>query len=620
MIQITAKGFVKGVCNTVHPAEQCLFCDARKPMVKEYEYMRQIVTVDENKCVGCNSCVRACPVQANKTRLKEDSKDEFVTTIDPSLCINCGECVKACQHGARNYIDDIDEFAKLFEAKRPMVIITSPSIRVSFPKSKWRVLMNWIRNNNSNVKIYDVAFGADICTYMHNKYLEENPGAKLVSQPCPAVVNYIQMYRPELISHLSPVLSPAGCLAAYLRKYKNNKDCMFLFSPCIAKTSEAERERLYDYNVTFKRIEEYANSKGIRWDASQEFEFDEAIEGSIGKLYPMPGGLKETMLMLNKELVIRTAEGPQTLYDRLERYYQTEDRKKPDLLDVLNCQFGCNEGPAVASTIANLMEIESTMDSLEAQSVRETQGSGLLGLGKMKRFKEFDKSLYLNDFMTNYHDSRVSFVAPTVEDYKRIFHSMHKDDAQSQNINCTACGYKTCHDMACAIYRGMNVRENCSYYLKTSLKKSYTRIRDVYDTTVDEVSKINAISEEMNEGQNAIVSSTNDISSKAQELGNNIARLQKFSASCLNYYKDKKAETLTPEDFAKMQQFVAAIGTMTQSYLEVAKDVEERSENINEQIMNLSMAIDALAEMSENLKQTVTEAEETAEQSSYYIE
>ncbi|MBR2086196.1 MAG: hypothetical protein IJ906_03505, partial [Oscillospiraceae bacterium] len=86
------------------------------------------------------------------------------------------------------------------------------------------------------------------------------------------------------------------------------------------------------------------------------------------------------------------------------------------------------------------------------------------------------------------------------------------------------------------------------------------------------------------------------------------------------YYKDKKAETLTAEYFAKMQQFVAAIGTMTQSYYEVAQEFEQRSENINEQIMNLSMAIDALAEMSDNLKQTVTEAEETAEQSSYYIE
>jgi hypothetical protein len=455
---------------------------------------------------------------------------------------------------------------------------------------------------------------------MHNKYLQENPGVKLVSQPCPAVVNYVQMYRPELIEHLSPVLSPAGCMAAYLRKYKNVKESMFLFSPCISKTSEAERERIFDYNVTFRHLEEYANSKGIRWDASQEFEFDEAVEGGIGKLYPMPGGLKETMLMLNKDLVIRTAEGPQTLYDRLERYHQTEDRKKPDLLDVLNCQNGCNHGTATASTVANLMEVESMMDSLEVQSVKEMQGTGLLGLGKMKRFKEFDKTLYLNDFLTNYHDQRVSFVAPTVEDYKRIFHMLHKDDEESQNINCTACGYKSCHDMACAIYRGMNVRENCVHYLKHSLKKSYNHIREVYDTTVDEVSKINAISEEMNEGQNAIVASANDIGSKATELSNNISRLQKFSASCLNYYKDKKAETLTAEDFAKMQQFVAAIGTMTQSYYEVAQEFEQRSESINEQIMNLSMAIDALAEMSENLKQTVTEAEETAEQSSYYIE
>jgi ABC-type transporter Mla subunit MlaD len=152
------------------------------------------------------------------------------------------------------------------------------------------------------------------------------------------------------------------------------------------------------------------------------------------------------------------------------------------------------------------------------------------------------------------------------------------------------------------------------------LTRSYSHIKDVYDTTVDEVSKINAISVEMNDGQAAIVEAANNIGTKASELSGNISRLQKFSQSCLNYYKDKKADTLTPEDFAKMQQFVAAIGAMTQSYYEVAQEFEQRSENINEQVMNLSAAIDALAELSENLKETVTEAEETAEQSSYYIE
>jgi Na+-translocating ferredoxin:NAD+ oxidoreductase RNF subunit RnfB len=265
------------------------------------------------------------------------------------------------------------------------------------------------------------------------------------------------------------------------------------------------------------------------------------------------------------------------------------------------------------------MEVESAMDSLSNQSMNDNKG-GLLGMGKLKRFKEFDKTLRLSDFTTNYHDSRVSFVAPTVEDYKRIFHMMHKDTEETQNINCTACGYKTCHDMACAIYRGMNVRENCVYYLKYSLNRSYSKIKDVYDTTVDEVSKINAISEEMNDGQGAIVTASNDIGTKAAELSGNITRLQKFSQNVLNMYKDKKSEELRPEDFAKMQQFVAAISTMTQSYYEVAQEFEQRSENITEQVMNLAAAIDALAELSENLKETVTEAEEAAEQSSYYIE
>lgn len=293
--------------------------------------------------------------------------------------------------------------------------------------------------------------------------------------------------------------------------------------------------------------------------------------------------------------------------------------KKPDMLDVLNCQFGCNLGTATASTVATLMEAESTMDNLANQAKNDTKG-GLLGVGKLKRFKEFDKTLRLSDFTTNYHEDRVTFTAPTVEDYKRIFRMMHKDTDESQNINCGACGYRTCHDMACAIFRGMNVRENCIHYLKYSLDRSFVKIKDVYDTTVDEVSKINAISEEMNDGQGTIVSAANDIGTKASELSGNISRLQKFSQNVLNMYKDKKSEELKPEDFSKMQQFVAAISTMTQSYYEVAQEFEQRSENITEQVMNLAAAIDALSELSENLKETVTEAEETAEQSSYYIE
>ena len=574
--------------------------------------MKQIITVNEEQCVGCNACVRVCPVHANATRLREGSTDEFVTTVNYTACINCGECVKACMHGARGFVDDIGAFEKAFDAKEPFLVITAPAVRTSFPKSRWRVLLSWIREN-SGAKIYDVAFGADICTFMHNQYMFKHPNAKVVTQPCPAVVNYVQMYQPKLIEYLSPVLSPAGCTAAYLRKYLHKTEPIYLLSPCIAKTSEAAREEVFDYNVTFRHLEEFANRRGIKWDATPSFEFDESIEGSIGRLYPMPGGMRDTMQILNQDLIIRTAEGPHTLYDRLERYAQSEDRKKPDILDVLNCEFGCNHGTATPSTVASLMEVESAMDSVAAQSMTQTQGSSLLGLGRMKRFKDFDKMLRLEDFLTSYKDEHVQYQAPTVTDYTRIFHSMHKYDTESQNVNCSACGYKTCRDMACAIFRGMNVRENCIYYLKHSLKDSYSKLKEIYHTTLDEVSKINEISSELRTSQNEIVTSTEEISRKAGELSGNISRLQKFSQSYLEYYKDKTAADFTQDDFNKVQQLVSAIGTMSKSYYEVATNVEEHSGSIHEQMMNMTLAIDALSDLSETLQESVEEDQEEEE-------
>ena len=487
----------------------------------------QIITVDESRCVGCNACVRVCPVHANVTRLKENTTDEFITGIDSEACINCGECVKVCMHHARGYHDDIDEFIEAFENKKPIILIVAPAIRTSFPDGAWKVLLSWLKKNG-NCTIYDVGYGADICTFMHNKYITENGGKKLITQPCPAIVNYMQKYKPQNLQYLSPVLSPAGCLAVWLRKYRKETRKMVMLSPCIAKTSEAEREHAFDYNVTFRHLEKYVNKKGIRWENIEKFEFD-ALEGSIGRLYPMPGGLKETLTMLNQSLVIRNAEGPHSVYDRIERYFQTEDSQKPDVLDVLNCQYGCNHGTALPKEAASLMEIETTMDEIATRSIRETQG-GFFGIGKFKRFKEFDKTLKLADFITTYHDEHVHTQNPTTEDYTRIFESMHKFDIASQSVNCGACGYKTCRDMVCAIFRGMNVRENCIYYLKHSLKDSYSKLKEVYNTCVDEIQKINQVSTQVIEMQNDILSGSDNVQEKMQVMSNSLSELSELSS------------------------------------------------------------------------------------------
>ncbi|MDR1505467.1 MAG: response regulator [Treponema sp.] len=61
--------------------------------------MTKIVTNPE-LCVGCNLCIRSCPVEgANRASL--DGDQQIRIKVDPKYCIVCGACISACRLGAR---------------------------------------------------------------------------------------------------------------------------------------------------------------------------------------------------------------------------------------------------------------------------------------------------------------------------------------------------------------------------------------------------------------------------------------------------------------------------------------------------------------------------------------
>lgn len=67
-----------------------------------------------DKCTGCNKCIRTCPVL-----LANDASVRGFVSVDPDKCIACGACFDACTHDARDYADDTDRFfADLASGKR----------------------------------------------------------------------------------------------------------------------------------------------------------------------------------------------------------------------------------------------------------------------------------------------------------------------------------------------------------------------------------------------------------------------------------------------------------------------------------------------------------------------
>ena len=434
------------------------------------------INVNVEKCVGCNACVRECPIsEANIAQL--DSNGQLRIVIDEDKCIKCGSCIRACSHGARSFTDDTESFLQDLKSGKEVAVIAAPAIKVAFD-GKWQQVLQWLRNQGAK-GVYDVGFGADICTWAHIRYVQQHPGEKLISQPCAAVVNYIVRHKAELIKNLSPVQSPMLCTAIYMRKVLGFKGKIAAISPCIAKIDEFHDTGMVDYNVTMEHLQAYFDKENIvlsQIKLTREKDFD-VCEGLEGAIYPKPGGLMKNLLIHAPELQVITSEGIHRLYEDLEEYAKQSKDSLPDVFDVLNCETGCNGGPATGKAF-HRFTVNNLMHKLE-RSARKVRKSNITKKGIDKQFAEFDKMLNLNDFLRTYQSKQKPQTEVSESMIMQVYREMEKDTEMERHFDCHACGYESCREMAIAIARGNNTKQNCNQYMNKVIAKERQNVADV---------------------------------------------------------------------------------------------------------------------------------------------
>lgn len=435
-----------------------------------------IIQVDKEKCVGCNACVRACPV-SDANIAKKDENGKLRILIDDAKCIKCGACIRACSHDSRSFEDDIEQFIADLEKGEDIAVIAAPSIKIAFD-GRWRHALQWLRNHGIE-KIYDVSYGADICTWAHVRYLNQHPDKKIISQPCAAVVNYALRHKPELIPKLSPIHSPMLCLAIYIKKVLGFKGKIAALSPCIAKIDEFRETKLVDYNVTMAHLKEYFREKGVELPKVKiysEFEFDD-YQGLEGAIYPKPGGLMKNLLIHEPEMEIVTSEGTEKLYKDLDLYLEERPESLPDVFDVLNCETGCNGGPATGVDYHRFV-MNDIMHHVERYA-RKKRKSETTKKGIDKQFAEFDATLNLNDYIREYKAYNVEKVTVTESDIQNAFSQLGKVTQTEKQFDCHACGYSSCREMAIALARGINEKENCHQYMMNVIQQERKKVKEV---------------------------------------------------------------------------------------------------------------------------------------------
>ena len=429
-------------------------------------------------CIACNRCISVCPVLGANIAVKSEETGKTTIVVDGQKCIGCGECIGACMHRARSYGDDTEEFLSALERGENISIVWAPAFASNYPKEYENVLGYFQHLGAKN--IYSVSYGADICTWAYLNYIIKYNFMGAISQPCPAIVRYIELHIPALLEKLIPVQSPLMCEAVYIKKYLHDDAKLAFISPCVAKSFEihsVHNEGLVKYNVTFKHLMEKLKDVNLK-----DYHYTDEKDYGLGALYPMPGGLRENVEhFLGYDSMVRQVEG-EHVYHYLHAYLERIKGSKelPILVDALNCAMGCNFGTGTQSKGETegfadcdddvLFEIQKHRARAENAPVNPAFDKNLSTQERLKKLNEQFAGLRLEDFIREYDtDHEIITAQPTNDVREKIYNEMHKTTKDSRNINCGACGCDTCEEMTTAIYNNFNLKENCIYYINNEL-------------------------------------------------------------------------------------------------------------------------------------------------------
>lgn len=480
-----------------------------------------------------NDNCAACPILSANHAVTENGQAKVM--VDPDACIHCGNCIRACEHEARSYQDDTNAFFDDLAAGKKISLLIAPAFLANYPR-EYKKVLGFLKTKGVN-RFISVSFGADITTWGYLNYITKHNFVGGISQPCPAIVDYIEKYVPELVPKLVPVHSPMMCAAIYVKKYMHIEDRLAFLSPCIAKKSEITRPAnaaYVQYNVTFAHLMDYLKTQNL---GSVE-EHDE-IEYGLGSIYPTPGGLRENVEhFLGNHYMIRQIEGDKHAYHFLDKYKERVQSGKqlPFMVDALNCQKGCIYGTGVDQSRADDEDI-----LFEIQKLRVNKGNQAPGkkspwntdnayADRLKLFNEQFRSLKLEDFICSYNkNASLRLPDPDTASLDNAFKMMNKITKAQRSVNCGACGYDNCTDMAKAICHGINVPENCVQFLKASVEAEKEQIQqiseqiqqdsekkqEIYATVSEQFASVRTAMTELAEGN---TSSANDATSMAMAI------------------------------------------------------------------------------------------------------
>jgi Na+-translocating ferredoxin:NAD+ oxidoreductase RNF subunit RnfB len=412
-----------------------------------------------------------CPV-----KMCNDGSGKIISQRS-DLCIGCGECISACPHGARIGIDDFSFFLENVKKKSIVVVVAQSAISI-FGENYLK--LNGFLKSLGVQAVFDESFGAELAVKSYADYLASASSNTVIAQTCSAVVSYIEIYRPELIPYLAPIDTPIGHTIKMIKRYyPQYAGCdIAVISPCYSNKQEFDDTGSGDYNIVFKSLIKYFNKQRIKIADFPTVDYD-GPQPQNAVFFPEK--LLQTVSSYNTNAHHYTREAQGEIVYKYLAYFSESIKKgwAPFLVSCQNCTMGCNVGCGSGNRRKQLDEIEYPLEKwrLEMQKRKENIKVRNREASNRVSSQYWEKGLYTRTYTDRSEIFKKQVVHPSREQIRKTFAMMHKT-ASRHFLNCGACGYRNCEQMAVAIVNGLNRPENCRYFVEVeTLQQSFKALQ-----------------------------------------------------------------------------------------------------------------------------------------------
>jgi iron only hydrogenase large subunit-like protein len=408
------------------------------------------IRVDETKCIGCVTCMRACPTKAIRVRGNRKA------VIKDERCIDCGECLRVCPYQAIVPITTPPSDINRFQYR---IAIPSPVLYSQFGQNVTPDEILTILKELGFEQVYDEALVCEMTNLAIEEYLDENKSPRpIISCTCPVVVRLIQRLFPSLCGLIIPIEPPREIAAKNLREevakaINISKEGIGIIhiTPCAAKMVSINRPETLEksfldgaisiqeiYNRIMMKVKKSKQPVMLR--SQNEF-------SGIGMSWAIAGGEIKGLKYYHSVSVAGVYDTIRILDD-----VESGKLKNIDYLECMICPDGCVGGPLTAenrfiakSNVQRLARIFGDKEQVDQYMVKKLY---------QEKFFSFERAVKPKPF------------PPLDANRDKAIRKMELKEATIKRlpgIDCGVCGSPDCRTLAEDVARGDAKIEDCIF-------------------------------------------------------------------------------------------------------------------------------------------------------------